>query len=258
MFEYDDAVVRLTHPNAAAMMADVRQRMTRGEGFALTTVRVEDLVEFGRDPGARRAFVAHDIVVAGGRPVAWLARLAGQAIEAVPGADLILPMARLSAVSRRPVVLVGGSAGALAAAAEELRAFLPRLDIRLQVETPEDIDPEGPEAQAALARVAEVGPCLCLVGLGAAGRARFAALGRRIAPQAGFVSLGGTGGLLAADGTSVERRRVERAFDWMRRSARSRRGLVVSCLTWAGVLAAECVAALRRRFGHKGGMDCLA
>ncbi len=101
MFEYDDAVVRLTHPNAAAMMADVRKRMTQGEGFALATVKFDDLVEFGRDADARRAYVAHDIVVAEGRQVAWLARLAGQAIEAVPGADLMLPLARLSAVSKR-------------------------------------------------------------------------------------------------------------------------------------------------------------
>jgi N-acetylglucosaminyldiphosphoundecaprenol N-acetyl-beta-D-mannosaminyltransferase len=258
MFEYDDAVVRLTHPNAAAMMADVRQRMTHGEGFALATVKVEDLVEFGRDSNARRAFVAHDILVAEGRPVAWLARLAGQAIEVVPGADLILPLARLSAVSKRPVALVGGSAEALQAVADDLRTFLPKLDIRLQVATADDIDPEGPDARAALARVAEIGPCLCLVGLGAQRRERFAALGRQIAPQAGFVSLGGEGGLLAADGTSVERWKVEQAMDWMARSARSPRGLVVSCLTWAGVLSVECVAALRRRFGNKGGMASLA
>lgn len=258
MFEYDDAVVRLTHPNAAAMMADVRKRMTQGEGFALATVKFDDLVEFGRDADARRAYVAHDIVVAEGRQVAWLARLAGQAIEAVPGADLMLPLARLSAVSKRPVALVGGSAETLQAVADDLRAFLPKLDIRLQVETPDDIDPEGSTAREVLARVAEIGPCLCLVGLGALRRERFAALGRQIAPQAGFVSLGGEHGLLAEDGTSAERWQVERAMDWMARSARSPRGFVVSCLTWAGVLSVECVAALRRRFGHKGGMACLA
>ncbi len=64
-------------------------------------------------------------------------------------------------------------------------------------------------AREVLARVAEIGPCLCLVGLGALRRERFAALGRQIAPQAGFVSLGGEHGLLAEDGTSAERWQVE-------------------------------------------------
>jgi len=88
------------------------------------------------------------------------------------------------------VSLLGSTEGSLAAAAAQLQAQVPGLRIGALIAPPMGFDPEGEAARAMLAQLQALGPGLCLVALGAPKQERLAALGRQVAPDVGFASVG--------------------------------------------------------------------
>lgn len=189
-FRFGPHRVRITVSDRAALLAAVAARLARGEGFALATLNLDHLVKLGRDPAFAAAYAAHDLVVADGHPVVWLHHLAGARVALVPGADLVIPLARLAAAAGTPVALLGATAPTLAAAAAQLRAAVPGLCVALLRAPSFGFDPDGEEARALLAELAASGARLALLALGAPRQERLAARGRAIAPAVGFASVG--------------------------------------------------------------------
>ena len=252
-FTFHDTTLTVTHPDSVAVLAAVEARLAAGQGFALATINLDHLVKLRRDAGFCRAYAAQDFVVADGNPIVWLSRLARRPVGLVPGSDLVIPLVQLARDAGRPVVLLGSSDAALAGAADHLRATLPGVTIAAAIAPPYGFDPEGEEARAILSRLAEIGPGLCLIALGAPKQERLAALGRQLAPQMGFASIGA--GLDFLSGHQVRAPRWARAMalEWLWRAMQSPRRLVPRYAACAAILPGQAMAALRLRGRGPGG-----
>jgi N-acetylglucosaminyldiphosphoundecaprenol N-acetyl-beta-D-mannosaminyltransferase len=248
LFRFGADALCITHADAASLMAAVQARLTAGSGFALATLNLDHLVKLRRDGAFRRAYAAQDMVVADGNPVVWLSRLAGRPVSLVPGADMVVPLVQVAARAGRPLVMVGATPSALSAAAAHLQALVPGLVVGPLIAPSRDFDPDGPEAQAILAQIAAVGPCLCLVALGAPKQERLAAAGRAIAPQAGFAGIGaGVDFLAGAQARAPEWVRAL-AMEWLWRMLRQPRRMVPRYAACAAILPSEALRALRLRW----------
>lgn len=194
---------------------DLQQRMSQhfdaGEGFALATLNMDHLVKLGRDSAFQSAYRKHDFVVADGNPIVWMSRLAGQPVDLMPGSNMVLPIARFCADNDIPVALIGGHEEGLAAAADVMQHEQPKLKISYQHAPPMGFDPTGEEAADILRAAKASGARLCYLALGAPKQELFAAYGRELTPELGFVSIGA--GLDFLSGEQI------RAPMWVRKMA---------------------------------------
>lgn len=182
--------IAITIPDRAALLDEVQTRLRDGRGFALATLNLDHLVKLSRSPGYREIYAAQDLVVADGNPVVWLSRVAGRPVALVPGADLVIPLARLAAQEDVSIALVGSTAPVLERAANVLQDAAPGLRVAATIAPRMGFDPDGPEAAAIVGQIVQSGARLCLVAMGAPRQEAFARLGRALAPQIGFASIG--------------------------------------------------------------------
>ncbi len=189
-FEFHGRRVAVNMPARSMLEAEVRARFKASQGFALATVNLDHLVKMAETPGFLAAYQAQDLVVADGRPVVWLSRLARRPVELMPGSDMVLPLCRLAAEAGVPVALVGSTDAALQDAKAALLAQVPGLNIAWTQAPSGRFDPDGPEADQILHRLEGTGIALCFLALGAPKQERFAQRGRRISPRTGFASIG--------------------------------------------------------------------
>lgn len=249
-FRFDQADIRVTHADQTALLADVVHRLALGQGFALATVNLDHLVKLRQDAAFRHAYIAQDMVVADGNPIVWLSRLAGKPVGLVPGSDLVLPLVRSAVAARRPVALVGATAPVLERAATHMARVVPGADVRLCIAPPMGFDPAGPGAHDILGQVAEIGPCLCLLALGAPRQERLAALGRKLAPEAGFASIGAGVDFIAGSQVRAPEWVRELALEWAWRMMSSPRRLGPRYVACAAILPGQMIEALRQRAGR--------
>lgn len=203
-----DAAVVVNVATRAALFQALRSRCAKGEGFALATLNLDHLTKLPRDTAFAAAYDAQDLIVADGRPVVWLSRLAKQPVELIPGSDLIVPLCELAAELSLPIAFFGSDEDALQSAAEALRTRAPGLEICHIAAPPMGFDPRGTAADAALRDITTSGARLCFLALGAPKQEILAARGREIAPGVGFASVGAGLDFLAG--------RQRRAPKWMR------------------------------------------
>lgn len=189
-FECQGRRIAVNTPARARLEAEIRARFRAGQGFALATLNLDHLVKMEASAAFLSAYQAQDLVVADGRPVVWLSRLARRPVELMPGSDMVLPLSRLAAEAGVPVVLAGSTEEALKDAEAALTAAVPGLKITWIHAPSGRFDPEGDEADQILHRLDETGPCLCFLALGAPKQEQFAQRGRKLAPAAGFASVG--------------------------------------------------------------------
>ena len=104
-FDFAGHTVTVNMATRAALLAEIRRRFDAGEGFALATLNMDHLVKLAASPDFAAIYAAQDLVVADGRPVVALARLAGRQVDLVPGSDLVLPLARTAAAAGVTVAL---------------------------------------------------------------------------------------------------------------------------------------------------------
>lgn len=183
--------VGVTVPDRQALLADIEARLGAGRGFSVATLNLDHAVQLRRNPAFRSAYAAHSHVTADGNPVVWLSRLAGQReVSLVPGSELIAPLAALAARLGVPVALFGATHASLAAAAAALKAAHPGLQIALTLAPAMGFDPEGAEADAAIAAIGQSGARLVFLALGAPKQERFAARAQERLPATGFMSIG--------------------------------------------------------------------
>lgn len=194
-----------------ALFDEVRNRFTAGQGFALATINLDHVTKLEKSPEFRAAYAAQDLIVADGNPIVWTSKLAGDPLDLIPGSELVLPLATLAAETGAPVALIGSNDASLAGAAETLNDHAPEINIVLQHAPAYGFDPTGDAARALLAQIDASGAQLVFIALGAPKQEHFAALGRTLAPKAGFASVGA--GLDFLSGTQV------RAPLWVRKIA---------------------------------------
>jgi len=246
-FAFGQTRITITDPGWPELMAKLRARLSGRMGFALATINLDHLVKLRSDPDFRDIYARQDIVVADGNPIVWLSRLAGRPVALIPGSDLILPLAALAAELDVPVALVGSRADVLDAAARDLQRREPMLRIVLQHAPPMGFDPTGPEAQAILTEIRASGAGLCLIAMGAPKQEAFAATGRDLAPECGFVSIGAGLDFLGGAQRRAPRWVRRLALEWVWRMLSDPRRLALRYWRCARILPAEMRAAWRQR-----------
>lgn len=244
--------VRLTFRDREALLSEVRARLAAGRGFALATLNVDHLEKLDRDPAFRRAYAAHDLVVADGNPIVWLSRLAGEAVSLVPGSDLVVPLCRAAADCDAPVALIAGTRQAAEAAAMRLGERVPGLRFALLTAPSFPFDPDGPEGAALIEALRASGARLCLLGVGAPRQERFAAGAAAALPGVGFASVGAgidfIAGLQRRAPAAVRSAKLE----WLWRALSSPRRLGPRYAKGALILPGHAANALRRRLQRRG------
>lgn len=231
----------------ASLLADLARRMASRKGFTVATLNLDHVVKLRSDVQFREAYAAHSHVTADGNPIVWLSRLAGDAVELVPGSDLIDPVVALAASAAVPVALFGSTDAALAAARRELEARHPGLAVVLTLAPQMGFDPTGPAADQAIAAVRDSGARLCLLALGAPKQEIFAARAAAVLPEVGFLSIGAGLDFLAGKQRRAPKLMRALALEWLWRLAGNPRRLAARYASCAAILPGLTVAALRAR-----------
>ena len=247
LFRFGDTRIVVTHPDRYTLLSEVEARLAAGRGFALATINLDHLVKLGRDPAFVAAYAAQDMVVADGNPIVWLSRLARRPVSLVPGSELVFPLIAAATRAGRPVAIIGTSDSALADARDFVRRHLPDVVFGPMISPPQGFDPEGPLARTMLAQIAAIGPCLCLLALGAPKQERLAALGPQLAPQAGFASVGAGIDFLAGHQRRAPEWVRRLALEWLWRALSQPRRLIPRYAACAAILPGQVVQALRLR-----------
>lgn len=246
-FSFPPYRIAITHADAAALLEEVSARLRRGEGFALATINLDHLAKLRRDEAFRAAYAAQDLVVADGNPVVWLSRLAGRPVRLVPGSDMVVPLAQAAARAGVGVALLGATPAALDAAAEALRARVPRLAIVARLAPPMGFDPDGAGADALIDELARSGARLCFLALGAPKQEIFAARAYQRLPQVGFASIGAGLDFLAGTQRRAPAWMRAAALEWLWRMLSNPARLVPRYVRSALTLPGQAVAAWRLR-----------
>ncbi|WP_323780700.1 WecB/TagA/CpsF family glycosyltransferase [Leisingera sp.] len=246
-FEFHGRRVAVNMPARSMLEAEVRARFRAGQGFALATVNLDHLVKMAEAPGFLAVYQAQDLVVADGRPVVWLSRLARRPVELMPGSDMVLPLCRLAAEAGVPVALVGSTDAALEDAKAALEPQVPGLDIAWTHAPSGRFDPDGPEADHILHRLKGTGIGLCLLALGAPKQERFAQRGRRMSPRTGFASIGAGLDFLGGHQKRAPAWVRAVAMEWLWRALSSPSRLLPRYAKCLAILPAEILKAWRIR-----------
>jgi N-acetylglucosaminyldiphosphoundecaprenol N-acetyl-beta-D-mannosaminyltransferase len=246
-FSFPPHRITVNMPDAAALIAEVRRRLSDGRGFALATINLDHLVKLAQSPEFRKVYAAQDLVCADGNPIVWLSKLARKPVTLVPGSDMVIPLAAQAARVGVAVALVGSTEDALAAAAGNLRESVPGLRIATCIAPPMGFDPTGEEAAEILHRIDASGARMVFIALGAPKQEAFAAYGRELVPDLGFASIGAGLDFLAGHQARAPRWVRAIAMEWAWRMLSNPRRLVRRYAECAMILPGHAVQALRQR-----------
>ncbi len=197
-----------------------------GLAFSVFTLNLDHIVKLRRNTRFRDAYRAADIVTADGWPIAMLARSQDRSIRRTTGADIVLPLIQEAALQQLPIFLFGTSADVMARTGRELGDQTDGLiDIAGTLAPSNTFDPEGAEADGAIAMIQTSGARLCFVALGAPKQELFAAYAQSKGVACGFICVGAALDFLV--GTQVRAPETLRnsGFEWAWRLATNPRRL---------------------------------
>ena len=246
-FQIGPAVIPVNISTPQALMTALDQRLRARQGFALATINLDHIVKLHRLPEYHSAYARHEMICADGNPIVWLSRLARQPVGLVQGSDMIRPMLTVAARAGRSVAMVGSTEETLAASAERLMRDIPGLVVVMRHAPQMDFDPKGAEARRILAELAARDVGLCLVALGSPKQEHFAALGRDLAPNVGFASIGAGLDFISGRQTRAPYWVRAIAMEWLWRAFTAPRRLVPRYVACAAILPGEALKALRLR-----------
>lgn len=246
-FLFNTTRIAVTHKDAASAIAEVERRLTDGRGFSIATINLDHLTKLRSNPVFLAAYVRQNIIVTDGNPIVWLSYLARKPVSLVPGSDLVLPLVEVAVRTDRPVVLLGSTEAALTKAAHHLQQRVPQVRFARKIAPMLGFDPTGDAAKAIMREINEVGPCLCLVALGAPKQEVFTALGRELAPQAGFANVGAGVDFLAGDQVRAPKWVRKLALEWAWRMMQDPKRLMPRYAACAAILPGQCVQAIKQR-----------
>ena len=246
-FEFQGRSISINMPDWPSLKAEVLRRFAQGEGFALATINLDHLVKLRESDLFCTAYAGQDLVVADGRPIVWLSRLAARPVELMPGSDMVLPLCRLAAQAKVPVALVGSTEQALADGAAHLRQAVPGIDLAYVFAPSGRFDPEGEEAAKILGQLDAKGIRLCFLALGAPKQEQFAHRGRSLAPAVGFASVGAGIDFLGGHQRRAPRWMRQLALEWLWRALSSPRRMVPRYAKCFAILPGQIIKAGRLR-----------
>ncbi|KUP92419.1 putative N-acetylmannosaminyltransferase [Tritonibacter horizontis] len=251
-FLFNNQRLDVNVPDWGRLASLIVDRFRTGQGFALATVNLDHLVKLAQDRAFLAAYLDHDLVVADGRPIVWLSRLARRRVALLPGSDLILPLCRLAAAEGGKVAFVGSSQPVLDRSAARLVSSVDGLQVTYLRAPSQGFDPAGEDARAILAELETAGIALCFVALGAPKQEQFAQLGRQLSPSVGFASIGA-----GLDFVAGHQRRAPRwvravALEWLWRMLSHPQRLLPRYARCFAVLPGHIAGALRLRYQAKG------
>jgi len=224
--------------NEAEAIAKITAAAGAGDSFAVFTLNLDHLVKLRADGRFRNAYRQARFVTADGEPVAHLARRQHAGIVRTTGADLAVPLARAAAGQKLSVYIFGTSPRVIADAAADLAERCNGLlDIAGSASPSIGFDPEGPEADAALDRIAASGARLCFVALGAPKQEIFASRAVARGVPAGFICIGAALDFLAGEQSRAPVIMQRYGMEWLWRLVSSPRRLTGRYLACAFVLA---------------------
>lgn len=242
-------------PNPAQAIAETVWRAKQGEAFTLFTLNLDHLVKLRRNAAFRAAYASADIVTADGAPVAWLARMQAPSVERTTGADLLVPLVEAAAREHLPVFMFGTSPDVMARAGRDLASRNDgQLDIAGTLAPSANFDPEGPEADAAIAQIRKSGARIALIALGAPKQEIFAERARKAGVGCGFVCVGAALDFIAGTQVRAPQLMRDNGLEWVWRLATNPRRLARRYAECAGLfLHLILVAPFRNREGKAGG-----
>ncbi|SPJ28148.1 WecB/TagA/CpsF family glycosyltransferase [Falsiruegeria mediterranea] len=246
-FTFSDQVLRVNYPDRDSLFAAICDHFRAGQGFSLATINLDHLVKLGDDPSFARVYAAQDMIIADGRPIVWLSRLAGRRVELLPGSDMVRPLAKLAAECGVKVALVGSTEVALNDAKRALEEETPGLQVVLCHAPPLGFDPNGDGAAAVLSQLDEADVQLCFLALGAPKQETLALRGRKLAPKVGFASIGAGLDFLGGHQTRAPRPVRALALEWVWRALSNPVRLIPRYARCLAILPGQIIQARRLR-----------
>jgi exopolysaccharide biosynthesis WecB/TagA/CpsF family protein len=233
----DDAVKRIA--NAAQ----------DGDGFVAVAINLDVLVKLRSSAAFRKACSVARFITADGAPVAHLARRQHAGIERTTGADLLVPLSMEAARRGLPIYLFGSADETLSLAGADLAERSGgRLAIAGTWSPTRNFDPEGPEADEAIARIRDSGAKICFLALGAPKQEIFAARALQQGVRVGFVCVGAAVDFVARKQIRAPQFMQRNGLEWLWRLSTNPRRLAVRYAKCALVLTdIEIVSPLRER-----------
>lgn len=211
-----------------AALSRLREVMTGGRLFQVSTINLDFMVRAQSDPEVRRIFQRSDLNLADGAPVVWLGRLLGAAVpERVAGADLVPALMTEAAKVGARVFFLGGEGGVAEQAARKMQELNPDMVVAGFYEPPR-ASVEDMNSAEILARIREARADILLVAFGHPKQERWIDLNRAELTVSVAIGVGCVFDLIAG--------RTRRAPAWMQ----------VVGLEWAYRLAGD----PRRLFGR--------
>ncbi len=157
--------IRVETAPPAELLRRILGYTERGERRRVSYVNAHVLNQSQSNPDLRHALQASDLVYCDGYGVRLAARLIGLTVpHRMTGADWIWGVAALCQQSGRSLYLLGSDPGSSAEAAETLRRWYPRLDVRGTHHGYFELD--SPHSERVLEHIAEHKPDVLLVGMG--------------------------------------------------------------------------------------------
>lgn len=219
-------------------IAGIVAAATARHGFSVFTLNLDHLVKLRQDDAFRSAYAHADFITADGAPVAHIARRQCPSVERTTGADLLEPLCEAAAQNRIPVYFFGASADALARASSRIAQRCEhQIDIAGTDAPPLGFDPQGPEADAAIDRIAASGAGLCFVALGAPKQEIFAASAVARGADVGFICIGAAVDFVAGTQTRAPQAFQRHGLEWLWRLALNPRRLATRYAKCALMLA---------------------
>ena len=239
--------IEINIPTLQALESEVRGRLSNGKGFALATMNVDHLVKLGRDEMFANAYAQHDLVVADGNPVVWVAKLGGDNLELITGSDQVIPLAAWARDCETTIAFVGSTQDALDKAAARLEQIVPNAKVVAKISPPFGFDPNSEAAGEILDQVKASGARLCFLALGAPKQEVFAARGYRDHPEIGFASVGAGLDFIAGHQKRAPKWVRVIAMEWLWRMMSNPRRLAKRYLDCAVVLPGHVGSAISQR-----------
>ncbi len=250
-FAFENQEIEVNVPDADQLKKLIKDRFDRKEGFGLATVNLDHLVKLAGDQQFLRAYQRQDFIVADGRPIVWLSRLADRPVELVPGSDLVIPLCKLAASAGVKVALVGSTDPVLKQVQSALMHKVPGLNVAYVRAPSYGFDPHGEEARDILKELAAQDISLCFLALGAPKQERFSELGRSLAPQTGFASIGAGLDFIVGAQRRAPRWMRKLALEWLWRMLSNPMRLLPRYMQCFAILPGQIAQALRLRAASK-------
>ncbi len=218
--------VGITTANLAAAISDTIALAKANAPSTVFTLNLDHAVKLRRDAQFRDAYALADVVTADGWPIAALARLQDRSVERATGADLFLPLVTAAAEQQIPIFLFGTSPGVMARVGDDLNLHTEgTIDIAGTLSPSAGFDPQGAEADDAIAKIRASNAKLCFVALGAPKQEIFANRARQQGLKCCMVCIGAALDFIAGEQIRAPKLLRDNGLEWAWRLASNPRRL---------------------------------